>query len=156
MVCTANNLLGIPPEFMRAGRFDEIFFVDLPNKEQRREVISVLLERKSRKPENFDLDPIIASSDNYSPAEIEKGINNAMFVAYAEQREVITKDVVSELGKFKPLYESRKEEIQEMRDWALGENGVGGRARLANSTIAVKTFAYKDNDRAVDISEEDL
>ena len=156
VVCTANNIMGIPPEFMRAGRFDEIFFVDLPNKDQRREVISVLLIRKNRDPDKFDLSAISETSDNYSPAEIEKGINNAMFVAYSEKREVNTKDVVSELGKFKPLYESRKEEILEMREWALGKDGVGGRARLANSVSDIKNYAHKDTGRAIDLSEADL
>ena len=133
-VCTANNILGIPPEFMRAGRFDEVFFIDLPNEAQREEVIEKLLRRKKRDPSQFDLDPIVSASKNYTPVEIEKGINNALFVAYAEgKRELRTDDIVDELQKFPPLYNSRREEIQALREWALGTDMGGGRAILANS-----------------------
>jgi ATP-dependent 26S proteasome regulatory subunit len=156
VVCTANNVLGIPPEFMRAGRFDEIFFLDLPNEDQRKEILECLLLRKSRNPEEFDLPKIIEHSPNYSPAELEKAINNALFVAYSEEkRHLRTTDVVSEIGKFQPLYNSRREEIEEMRQWALGEEGKGGRARLANSE-SKKSYKTHDVGRQLDLTEDDL
>lgn len=140
VVCTANNVLSLPPEFMRAGRFDEIFFIDLPNDEQREEVIEKLLGRKKRDAYQFDLDLIVSASENYTPVEIEKGINNALFVAYANgKREVVTSDIVNELKKFPPLYNSRHEEIQAMREWSLGKEGKGGRAILANSRHRLNT-----------------
>ena len=83
VICTANDVLGIPPEFMRAGRFDEIFFLDLPDEDQRVEVAEKLILRKKRDPKNFDLLAIAKASVNYSPAEIEKGIDNALFVGYS-------------------------------------------------------------------------
>ena len=135
VVCTANNIAGIPPEFLRAGRFDEIFFLDLPNEEQRSEVVEKLLAKKNRDPEPFDTDRIVENTINYSPAEIEKGIDNALFVAFADgARELVTEDVISELGKFQPLYNGRREEVEGMRRMALGEKETGGLARLANST----------------------
>lgn len=136
MVCTANNIAGLPPEFMRAGRFDEIFFIDLPNEDQRAEVIEKLLSRKKRDASQFDIDQIVSATHNYTPVEIEKGIDNALFVAYSEGKRVVTtEDVVNETKKFFPLYNSRREEIDAMREWALGEDKTGGRAVLANSPI---------------------
>jgi len=136
VICTANNVSVLPPEFLRAGRFDEIFFLDLPNEEQRFEVTQILLQRKKRDPGKFNIEQIVDCTKNYTPVEIEKGINNALFVAFADQkRELRTEDIVSELKKFPPLYNSKHEEIEELRQWALGENGEGGRAIPANSTV---------------------
>lgn len=134
VIATANNVEGIPPEFMRAGRFDEIFFLDLPNIEQRLDVIEKLLKRKNRKPDDFNLVEIAEACDKYSPAEIEKAIDNALFAAYSDgKRLLVTDDVVVEFGRFQPLYNTRREDIENMRNWALGADGKGGRARLANS-----------------------
>lgn len=153
VTCTANNILGIPPEFMRAGRFDEIFFIDLPNDEQRAEVIEKLLKRKRRNPDNFDIDSIVSVTNHYSPAEIEKGIDNALFVAYAEnKRELMSADIISEIKKFHPLYNSRREEIEAMQQWALGEDGRGGRAILANSPEKTISLSEEmDTGRMIDI-----
>jgi len=134
VVCTANNICGLPPEFMRAGRFDEIFFIDLPNDDQRIDVINKLIVRKKRSVAEFDVDKIASVTHGYTPVEIEKGIDNALFVAYSDnKRELRTEDIVNETKKFAPLYNSRREEIDAMREWALGKDGAGGRAVLANS-----------------------
>lgn len=157
VICTANNVQGIPPEFMRAGRLDEIFFLDLPDADQRKEVLECLLLKKKRNPEKFDLDAVVSVSEHYSPAELEKAINNALFIAYSDgRRELRTEDIISEIGKFQPLYNSRQEEIQEMRQWALGDDHSGGRARLANSPSKTKSYKSHDVGRLVDISEEDV
>lgn len=162
VVCTANNVTDIPPEFMRAGRLDEIFFVDLPSPEQRYEVIECLLLRKKRNPDEFEINKVVEISENYSPAEMEKGINNALFTAFADgRREPVTEDVVLELGKFQPLYNSRREEIEAMREWALGEDGKGGRAVLANAK-AIDTLAkdysvsHDANTLNFDITEDEV
>jgi ATP-dependent 26S proteasome regulatory subunit len=162
VVCTANSVTDIPPEFMRAGRVDEIFFVDLPNEEGRFEVIQCLLVRKQRDPDDFEINKIVNASVNYSPAELEKGINNALFTAFSDgRRPVTTEDVVTELEKFQPLYNSRREEIEAMREWALGEDGSGGRAVLANARSiksVVKDFSVSSAAGSLnfDITEEDL
>ena len=155
VICTANNVLGIPPEFMRAGRFDEIFFLDLPDEDQRVEVVELLLVKKNRDPQQYDLRAIAKASNHYSPAEIEKGINNALFCAYADnRRELTTADIISEMGKFQPLYNSRNEEIDAMRKWALGDDSTGGRARRANSPSKVKSYQTQKVGRVFDIEEE--
>lgn len=139
VACTANDVLGIPPELMRAGRLDEVFFLDLPDSDQRHDVTEKLLFKKHRNPEEFGIEEIVDASDFYSPAEIEKGIDNALFTAFSDgKRDLRTEDIVSALKLFSPLYNTRKEEMQELRSWALGKNGIGGRARLANSPPKTK------------------
>ena len=116
-----------------------------------------MLKRKNRDPEQFDLVKISESSANYSPAELEKGINNALFVAFADKlREVTTEDIISEIKKFQPLYNSKQEEIESMRNWALGKDGKGGRARLANETSSTKSYLTKETGRQLDLTVEDL
>lgn len=155
VVCTANNVLGIPPEFMRAGRFDEIFFVDLPNLEQRIDVTAKLLLRRSRNPDDFDLDKIAAESENYSPAEIEKAINNGLFVAYSQSKRLLTTaDIVTELKKFQPLFNTRHDEVEAMREWALGSEGKGGFAMLANSVDDGKDFSVASAVREIEVDDE--
>lgn len=157
VAATANNVLSIPPEFMRAGRFDEIFFLDLPDFDQRCDVLEKLIIRKKRDPNKFNLQVISQSCDNYSPAELEKAINNALFVAYADgKREMTTQDIITESGKFQPLYNTRREEIEAMREWALGSKGVGGRARLANSSNKKRVKKEVPSVRKIDLSEDEL
>lgn len=158
VICTANNVMAIPPEFMRAGRFDEIFFLDLPNEEQRADILERLILKKHRDPKKFDFHPIVQASKNYSPAELEKAISNALFVAYSEnKRDLTTADIVSEISKFQPLYNSRREEIEAMRTWALGKDNEGGSAVLANSSSHDKgNYLTHNSSRALNLSEEDI
>lgn len=158
VVCTANNIMAIPPEFMRAGRFDEIFFLDLPDDEQRLDVLTRLLVKKKRNPADFDLYPVVQASVNYSPAELEKAINNALFVAFSDnKRKLTTQDLISEISKFQPLYNSRREEIEAMREWALGKDQEGGRAVLANSSNKIAgDFSTFNTSRSMNLSEDDL
>jgi len=151
VVATANNISAIPPEFQRAGRFDEMFFLDLPDETQRQEVFKCLLEKISRKPKDFNLKQLAKESENYSPAELEKGINNGLFVAYSEGRRPLTnEDIITEMKKFQPLYNTRKEEIEAMREWA-----ASGRARLAN-TVSNKSYETKDLGRQIDTTGFDI
>lgn len=155
VVCTANNISGVPPEFLRAGRFDEIFFLDLPDPIQRYDVFAKLLCKKKRNPDDFDLDLLVDRTDNYSPAEIEKGIDNGLFIAYSDgRRQVTTDDIVSELSKFQPLYNGRREEVDAMRSAALGEGGTGGLARLAN--MYSDTVAKNSEARQINFNADEL
>ena len=121
VVCTANDVTQIPPEFMRAGRFDEIFFVDLPTLEERREIFGVLIRRKKRDKKNFNLSALALNSENYSGAEIEKSIDVAMFEAFDDnQRDITTDDILKALKTFQPLAVMRKEEFDDMKKWASG------------------------------------
>lgn len=138
VVATANNIHGIPPEFMRAGRFDEIFFLDLPDEHQRRDVINKIVLKKGRDPQVLDIEAIVKASKDYTPAEIEKGIDNALFLAFQDgKRGIQTADIVSQLRSFAPLYNSRREEIDAIREWAVGREGKGGRAVKVTSRLTV-------------------
>jgi SpoVK/Ycf46/Vps4 family AAA+-type ATPase len=119
VVATANDHSSIPPEFLRAGRFDEIFFVDLPNRDEREEIFKVLLRLRGLKSSDFNLNLLAGNSENYSGAEIEKGIDNAMLVGFIEKkRKINTEDIVNSLGRFKTLFEMRQSDFEELREWA--------------------------------------
>ncbi|MFW6173916.1 MAG: AAA family ATPase, partial [Elusimicrobiota bacterium] len=101
VVCTANDHENIPPAFMRAGRFDETFFVDFPHREEIEQIYSVLLKRKNRNPNNFDIEKLSRRVDKITGAEIEKAIDMALFVGFEDaQREPTTEDIMYALDQF--------------------------------------------------------
>lgn len=119
VVATANDHQSIPPEFLRAGRFDEIFFVDLPTKEERVEIFSVLLRLRNIDATNFNLERLAERSEHHSGAEIEKGIDKAMLAGFRDGcRPIDTDDIVKALGDFKTLFDMRSEDFEELREWA--------------------------------------
>jgi len=119
VVATANDHQSIPPEFLRAGRFDEIFFVDLPNKDEREEIFDVLLRLRKIDATNFNIPLLAEKSVDYSGAEIEKGIDNAMLQGFTENKRLIdTDDIIKALSEFKTLFEMRKGDFEELREWA--------------------------------------
>jgi len=128
MFCTANDHSKIPPEFMR--RFDEVFFVDLPNIYERVQIYKVLLKKYDREPEKYKIDlmKIASKSDGYSGSEIEKSINEAIHICFNDGcRDITTNDIVYALGSFHSLYRMRESEFSDMREWAKGT------CRFANS-----------------------
>jgi len=148
VVATANDHQAIPPEFLRAGRFDEIFFVDLPNEEERKEIFEVLLRKRNITSKNLNIDRLVLECENYSGAEIEKGIDNAMLIGFKDNaRAIKTKDVVKSLKEFKSLYEMRSEDFQELSEWA------DARCRKANKESVKKVnLGQDDSPRELDLS----
>jgi SpoVK/Ycf46/Vps4 family AAA+-type ATPase len=120
MVATANNIDALPPELLRKGRFDEIFFVDLPGAAARLKIVQVHLKRRGRDPGAFDLDAIVQASEGYSGAEIEQGVVAALHTAFAAGREVTSQDLVTALRESPPLSVTRREQIAALRKWAQG------------------------------------
>jgi SpoVK/Ycf46/Vps4 family AAA+-type ATPase len=119
LVCTANDYTSIPPEFMRAGRFDEIFFVDIPNIQERKMIFEKIIKRKNRNPLDFDLPILSFKSEGYTGAEIEKAVNNGLLTSYQDkQRNLNTDDILEALASFSPLSVLRKEYIDKIRAWA--------------------------------------
>lgn len=119
IICTANQHENLPTEFLRAGRFDEIFFVDLPSPSERVEILQALLRRKGRKPEDFSLEEIAgAASDGCTGAEIEKAIDLAMLSGFYASREFTTDDIVHAFTTFHSLSKTRPEVIEQMQIWA--------------------------------------
>ncbi len=119
VVATANDHSSIPPEFLRAGRFDEIFFVDLPNTVEREEIFGILLRKRKYDPKKFNLKLLADNSNDYSGAEIEKAIDNAMLQGFLDKkRKIKEEDILTAIKGFKPLFEMRKEDFEEIREWA--------------------------------------
>jgi AAA+ superfamily predicted ATPase len=118
LIATANDIESLPPELLRKGRFDEIFFVDLPSLEARTQITSIHLKKRGRQPEKFDLASIAEASDGFSGAEIEQGVVSALFTAYGRGSELTTDDVLAALKSSPPLSVTMAERVAELRAWA--------------------------------------
>ena len=118
VVATSNNIKELPPELTRKGRFDEIFFVDLPTAAERREIFSVHLKKRKRNPSLFDLTALAEASDGFTGAEIEQAVVSALYTAFSKGMEVTSAIIAAELSATKPLSVTRAEEIAALREWA--------------------------------------
>ncbi len=119
-LATANDVQALPPELLRKGRFDEIFFVDLPGEEVRREIFAIHLRQRGRDPAHFDLESMAAASDGFSGAEIETAIISALHGAFAEARELDTQRVLDAVSESPPLSVTMAEQVHALREWARG------------------------------------
>jgi SpoVK/Ycf46/Vps4 family AAA+-type ATPase len=120
VVATANDIGALPPELLRKGRFDEIFFVDLPGTDVRKDIFAIHLHKRKRDPAKFDLDLLSGASEGYSGAEIEQGIISALHEAYAEKSRLSTERVLSALEASPPLSVTLAEKVESLRTWAQG------------------------------------
>ena len=118
LVATANDISALPPELMRKGRFDEVFFVDLPSSESRMNILSIHLLRRERDPAKFDLVQLAEASEGFNGAELEQAILGAMYGAFQEGVELQDRHIVEEMSKTRPLSVLMSERITELRDWA--------------------------------------
>ena len=118
IVATANDIEALPPELLRKGRFDEIFFVDLPTRDVRKIIFEIHLKKRKRDAGKFDLDALADASEGYSGAEIEQGIVSGLYEAFAGNRELETKDVLEALKQSPPLSVTMAEKIAVLRAWA--------------------------------------
>jgi SpoVK/Ycf46/Vps4 family AAA+-type ATPase len=130
VIATANNIQLLPPELLRKGRFDEIFFVDLPSTEERKEIFGIHIRKKKRDPAKFDLDALASQSPGYSGAEIEQAVIASMYDAFLENRDISTQDILKNIKLSIPLSVTMKENIDQVRNWAHD------RARCASSSGA--------------------
>jgi SpoVK/Ycf46/Vps4 family AAA+-type ATPase len=117
VVATANDIASLPPEALRKGRFDEIFFLDLPTFEERREIFTVHLRKRNRLPQDFDIPQLARESQGYVGAEIEQAIIDAMYVGFNAQREFTTEDISAAIKRQAPLSVSQRETIESLRNW---------------------------------------
>jgi SpoVK/Ycf46/Vps4 family AAA+-type ATPase len=118
VVATANNISQLPPELLRKGRVDEIFFVDLPTQKERDEIIRIHLSKKKRRVDNFDIEKLAQKSKGFSGAELEEVVKEALFQAYDEEHELRDEDIMAAMDKTFPLSRTMHEIIDEMRKWA--------------------------------------
>lgn len=121
VVATANNINLLPPELLRKGRFDEIFFVDLPTMEERMKIFTIHLEKKGQKARDFALEKISEKADGFNGAEIEECIKEAMFAAYIQNPQtpkLQTKHIIDAIEATVPLSQTMNEQIASLRKWA--------------------------------------
>jgi len=120
LVATANEVSELPPELIRKGRFDEIFFVDLPPPQSRAEILTIHLRKRGLAPERMNLAELVALSDGFSGAEIEQGIVSALYAAHALSQQAGHAHVAAELRKTRPLSVIMAERVAALRGWARG------------------------------------
>ena len=130
VMATANRVERLPGEFLRKGRFDEIFFVDLPTPEERQDIFGIHLTKRREDIARFDLGQLAKMSDGFSGAEIEQAVVAAMYEAFAQDREFTQLDIIAALKSTLPLSRTMQEQVTALRDWARQ------RARPAASAVA--------------------
>lgn len=127
VVATANDISTLPPELLRRGRFDEMFFLDLPTLEERREILAVHLQRRHRLPHDYDISRLAQMSAGYVGAELEQAVVDAMFYAFSQDREFTTEDIARAIGTIVPLSTTQREVVEKLRTWL-----TEGRAQSAS------------------------
>ncbi|HEY4056649.1 MAG TPA: AAA family ATPase [Kofleriaceae bacterium] len=118
VIATANNVQQLPPELLRKGRFDEIFFCDLPDREDRRSIIEIHLRKKKRDTSLFDLEKIVDATVDFSGAELEQAVIAALYDAFDTGNDLTTEGLVNTLRDIVPLAITMREQIEAMREWA--------------------------------------
>jgi hypothetical protein len=120
IVATANDIMRLPPEIVRKGRFDEIFFVDLPSEQNRRDILAIHLDKRCLKPARFDLGALATATQGFSGSEIEQAVVSAMYAAHDQRRAVSQADLLTEIQQTRPLSVTMAEKVDELREWAAG------------------------------------
>lgn len=118
VVATANRIDALPPELLRKGRFDEIFFIDLPTAEERAQIFGIQIQRVGRNPDAFDLADLARRADQFSGAEIEQAVIGGLYAAFAEGVELEHRHVANAVQETLPLAVTMREDIDRLREWA--------------------------------------
>jgi len=118
VVATSNDIGSLPPELLRKGRFDEIFFLDLPDPEARQEIFRIHLKRRGYPPEKFDCQALAAASEGFTGADIEQSICSALYSVVPDQKPFTTQTIMDEIRSTHPLSQTRSETIDSLRIWA--------------------------------------
>ncbi len=137
VIATANNISRLPPELLRKGRFDEIFFVDLPGIEEREEIFRIKIATRGRRPEGFDVTALSLAADGFSGAEIEEAVIAALYDSYYAGHDLAQPELLAAIGSTVPLSRTLGEEITRLREWC------SGRARPASSCNAQDSTTSK-------------
>lgn len=118
VVATANDISALPPELLRKGRFDEVFFVDLPNPAERCQILGIHLNLRKQDPKRFDLDRLVNETEGFSGAEIEQAVISALYASIHDKQPLTTEAVSRAIGSTIPLSVSRREDVDKLRQWA--------------------------------------
>ncbi|MFB3738921.1 MAG: AAA family ATPase, partial [Candidatus Velamenicoccus archaeovorus] len=133
LAATCNDPGALPAEFLRRGRFDQIFFVDLPGEREREEILRIQLRRRARDPAAFDLQRLAAGTEGFSGAELEAAVVGALYRAYADGTELTTEAVADEIAATTPLSRTRAEDVARIRAWAVGRATPAARTEGART-----------------------
>lgn len=136
VVATANEIAHLPPELLRKGRFDEIFFVDLPAPAERQEIFRIHLQKRGRMPTGFDVQAMTDASPEFSGAEIEEAIVSSLYDAFYDKQELATSHVLNVLSHSVPLARTMREQITELRVWSQGRARNGSNSRSVSQPHA--------------------
>ena len=120
IVATANDISTLPPELVRKGRFDEIFFVDLPGKTIRESILAIHLSSRKQPLGSFDMTTLSDAMEGFSGAEVEQAVVSALYAAHAQNKALTTEHILDEIGQTQPLSVVMQERISTLRDWATG------------------------------------
>ena len=147
VVATANNIEQLPPELLRKGRFDEIFFVDLPSKEERKEIFKIHIQSKGRDISKFNLDELSEKTNGLTGAEIGSLVSDALFDAFSKGTDLNTCDIIKERANLTPLSTIMAEKITSLRLWAKNRARIAGdefveKIEGENSVVRLKTECY--------------
>jgi SpoVK/Ycf46/Vps4 family AAA+-type ATPase len=118
VAATCNNVTALPPELIRKGRFDELFFVDVPNQAERKQIFSIQLRRRKRNPAEFNLEQVATAARGFSGAEIESVVQTALYAAYSQKQQLSNQHLLDAVRGTVPLSTTRAEEINALRTWA--------------------------------------
>jgi len=120
LVATSNDIQRLPPELIRKGRLDEIFFVDLPDADTRAEIFQIHLQQRKLTPGDFDSALLVDASEGFTGAEIEQAVVSALYAAHAHRRPLDTDQLIAELERTRPLSVVMAEKVEALRRWAAG------------------------------------
>ncbi len=120
LVATANNIEALPPELLRKGRFDEIFFVDLPKAAARKKIFEIHLKRRKQLHKSVDLDALVEAAEGFSGAEIEQAVISALHVAFKTRERLTTERLLEVIRSSPPLSVTMSEQVEALRRWADG------------------------------------
>ena len=118
VIATANDVSQLPPELLRKGRFDEIFFCDLPSAAERKQIFDIHIRKKNRDPSGFALDKMVSATSEWSGAEIEQAVIAALYDAFDEGHDLDSNGLLKALSDIVPLSVTMRERIERMREWA--------------------------------------
>jgi SpoVK/Ycf46/Vps4 family AAA+-type ATPase len=125
VVATANDISMLPPELVRKGRFDELFFIDLPQPDIRETILNIHLSAREQKTANIDVKSVAAAADGFSGAELEQAVVSSLYTAHAQDAELSTAHLLEEIGRTRPLSVVMAERIDNLRLWAAGRTVPG-------------------------------
>ena len=144
VVATANDVTQLPPELLRKGRWDELFFTDLPSVSEREQIWGIQIAKCNRRPRDFNMEGLATSSEGFTGAEIEQAVTDALYRAFAESREPRTGDMLAAITETVPLSRLMADQIQALREWSKG------RCKMAASPPP--PVPQPDNQKATDLA----